>query len=109
MKIFTNSVQLIFKLSILKPAWNYIRLNQKYESNIMEPKLTRFYSDDLISNFIEQAKIRLDQGINTSNAQTAAVGASPNRLQSKKYLSTNSYYPWNRRSSHTCRSWNFFI
>ena len=39
--------------------------------------------------FIEQAKIRLDQGINTSNAQTAAVGASPNRASSLK----NIYQP----------------
>ena len=41
------------------------------------------------NNFIEQAKIRLDQGINTSNAQTAAVGASPNRASSLK----NIYQP----------------
>jgi len=41
------------------------------------------------NNFIEQAKIRLDQGINTSNAQTAAVGASPNRTSSLK----NIYQP----------------
>ena len=49
------------KLSILKPAQNYLRINQKYENNIMEPKLTRFYSDDLISNFIEQAKVLKDE------------------------------------------------
>ena len=49
------------KLSILKPARNYLRINQKYENNIMEPKLTRFYSDDLISNFIEQAKVLKDE------------------------------------------------
>lgn len=36
------------------------------------------------NNFAEKAKIRLDQGINISNAQTAAVGASPNRASSLK-------------------------
>ena len=38
------------------------------------------------NNFIEKAKIRLNQGINISNAQTAAVGASPNRASSLKYI-----------------------
>ena len=32
------------------------------------------------NSFKEKAKKRIDQGINTSNAQTAAVGASPNRF-----------------------------
>mgnify|MGYP001209693082 CR=1 FL=1 len=36
--------------------------------------------------FIEKAKIRLNQGINISNAQIAAVGASPNRASSLKYI-----------------------
>ena len=36
------------------------------------------------NNFAEKAKIRLEQGINISNAQTAAVGASPNRASSLK-------------------------
>ena len=36
------------------------------------------------NNFAEKAKIRLDQGINISNAQTAAVGASPNRASRLK-------------------------
>jgi pimeloyl-ACP methyl ester carboxylesterase len=36
------------------------------------------------NNFAEKAKIRLDQGINISNAQTAAVGASPNRASNLK-------------------------
>ena len=34
------------------------------------------------ANFGKEAKIRLKQGINTSNAQIAAVGASPNRASS---------------------------
>ena len=34
------------------------------------------------ANFTKEAKIRLKQGINTSNAQIAAVGASPNRASS---------------------------
>ena len=34
------------------------------------------------ANFAKEAKIRLKQGINTSNAQIAAVGASPNRASS---------------------------
>ena len=34
------------------------------------------------TNFAKEAKIRLKQGINTSNAQIAAVGASPNRASS---------------------------
>ncbi|MDA7554296.1 alpha/beta fold hydrolase [Gammaproteobacteria bacterium] len=34
------------------------------------------------ANFTKKAKIRLKQGINTSNAQIAAVGASPNRASS---------------------------
>tara|TARA_A100001234_G_scaffold8585_1_gene7064 strand:- start:608 stop:1111 length:504 start_codon:yes stop_codon:yes gene_type:complete len=36
------------------------------------------------NNFAEKAKIRLEQGINISNAQTAAVGASPNRASRLK-------------------------
>ncbi len=36
------------------------------------------------NNFAEKAKIRLDQGINIANAQTAAVGASPNRASRLK-------------------------
>ena len=36
------------------------------------------------NDFVKEAQIRLKQGINTSNAQIAAVGASPNRSKSLK-------------------------
>ncbi|MDG2457054.1 MAG: alpha/beta hydrolase [SAR86 cluster bacterium] len=38
------------------------------------------------NSFKEKAKKRIDQGINTSNAQTAAVGASPNRFNRLKEI-----------------------
>ena len=38
------------------------------------------------NNFAEKAKIRLDQGVNISNAQIAAVGASPNRASSLRNI-----------------------
>ena len=48
---------------------------------VIERALTgsRFAFDETV--FREQAAKRLQQGINTSNAQIAAVGASPNRFQ----------------------------
>ena len=36
------------------------------------------------NDFVKEVQIRLKQGINTSNAQIAAVGASPNRSKSLK-------------------------
>ena len=59
------------------------------------------------NSFKEKAKMRINQGINISNAQTAAVGASPNRLQPierNRYANLN--YSRNRRSTYTNRSWN---
>ena len=49
---------------------------------VMEKSLagSRYPFDE--ANFTKEAKIRLKQGINTSNAQIAAVGASPNRASS---------------------------
>ena len=38
------------------------------------------------NSFKEKAKKRIEQGINTSNAQTAAVGASPNRFNRLKEI-----------------------
>lgn len=38
------------------------------------------------NSFKEKAKMRISQGINISNAQTAAVGASPNRLNRLKEI-----------------------
>ena len=45
---------------------------------------SRFPFDEEL--FIREAKIRLEQGINISNAQIAAVGASPNRALSLKLI-----------------------
>ena len=45
---------------------------------------SRFPFDEKL--FINEAKIRIEQGINTSNAQIAAVGASPNRASSLKLI-----------------------
>ncbi|HIE49382.1 MAG TPA: alpha/beta hydrolase [Gammaproteobacteria bacterium] len=39
------------------------------------------------NSFKEKAKMRINQGINISNAQTAAVGASPNRFSRLKEIS----------------------
>jgi pimeloyl-ACP methyl ester carboxylesterase len=39
------------------------------------------------NSFKEKAKMRINQGINVSNAQTAAVGASPNRFSRLKEIS----------------------
>ena len=45
---------------------------------------SRFLFDEDL--FINDIKIRTEQGINTSNAQIAAVGASPNRASSLKLI-----------------------
>jgi len=45
---------------------------------------SRFLFDEEL--FINDAKIRIEQGVNTANAQIAAVGASPNRASNLKLI-----------------------
>ena len=65
-----------------------LNLNGKEEEALLVTERSlrgsRFPFDEEL--FIREAKIRLEQGINISNAQIAAVGASPNRAISLKLI-----------------------
>ena len=65
-----------------------LNLNGKEEEALLVTERSlrgsRFLFDEEL--FINDIKIRIEQGINTSNAQIAAVGASPNRASSLKLI-----------------------
>jgi len=76
----------IFKKS-MKESFILNLNGQKEEALLVTERAlrgSRFPFDEKL--FMNDAKIRIEQGINTSNAQISAVGASPNRASSLKLI-----------------------
>ena len=76
----------VFKIAMKKSFVLNLLEREEEALFVIERALTgsRFPFNE--NSFKEKAKKRIDQGINTSNAQTAAVGASPNRFNRLKEI-----------------------
>jgi len=76
----------VFKIAMKKSFVLNLLEREEEALFVIERALTgsRFPFNE--NSFNEKAKKRIDQGINTSNAQTAAVGASPNRFNRLKEI-----------------------
>ena len=75
----------IFKSSI-KESFILNLMGKNEEALVVTERSLRGSRFPLEKDFNMEAKKRLSQGINTSNAQIAAVGASPNRASSLKLI-----------------------
>ena len=76
----------VFKIAMKKSFVLNLLEREEEALFVIERALTgsRFPFNE--NSFNEKAKKRIDQGINISNAQTAAVGASPNRFNRLKEI-----------------------